>query len=71
MMWMVDIQGFRQVTISIAYFFHLSLSYYLIFAAVPWRIQSPFSQKSEFDSLNSPSWIPGQIIIEFCKWILG
>jgi hypothetical protein len=49
MMWMIDIQGFRHVTLSIAYFLYLSLPYYPIFAAVPWRRQSPFSQQSEFD----------------------
>jgi hypothetical protein len=58
MMWMIDIQGFLHVTVPIAYFLYLSLlsfslsfyiSYYPIFAAVPWRRQSPFSQRSEFD----------------------
>jgi len=64
MMWMVDIQGFRHVTVHIANFLYLLLlsflssfyfSYYSIFAA--------YHGGDSHLSLKGPSSIPGQIII--------
>jgi len=63
MLWMVDIQGFRHIAVPIAFFIYcFFLSVLRSFFLITLFLQPCHGGDSHL-SLNSPSSIPGQIII--------